>query len=62
MLTGKALTAALEKIEPVPFNGPLFRCVSLRALLGLELDVSGKPMITRQPDFLYAGGPVKGGG
>ena len=40
----------------------MFRCVSLRALLGLKNDPSGKPVITRDPDFLYAGGPIKGGG
>ena len=62
MLEGTALTVALEAIGPAAFNGPVFRCVSLRALLGLKNDPSGNPVITRDPDFLYAGGPIKGGG
>ena len=48
---------------PRAFQATLFRCVSLRALLGLVKDPTGKLLITRpNPDFLYAGGPVIGGG
>jgi RES domain-containing protein len=62
MLEGKALTAALEEIDPAAFHGIVFRCVSLRALLGLKND-AGRLVITRpNSDFLYAGGPVKLGG
>jgi hypothetical protein len=63
MLEGESLQAALEQIQPQAFQGTLFRCVSLRALLGLVRDTTGKVLITRpNPDFLYAGGPVAGGG
>ena len=63
MLEGGSLQAALEEIEPQAFQGTLFRCVSLRALLGLIKDSAGKILITRpNPDFLYANGPIIGGG
>jgi RES domain-containing protein len=63
MLEGGSLQAALEEILPQAFQATLFRCVSLRALLGLVKDPTGKLLITRpNPDFLYAGGPVIGGG
>jgi hypothetical protein len=62
MLEGKALTAALEEIDPSAFHGIIFRCVSLASLLGLK-NKAGHLVITRpNPDFLYAGGPVRGGG
>ena len=63
MLEEGSLQAALEEIVPQAFQATLFRCVSLRALLGLVKDPTGKLLITRpNPDFLYAGGPVIGGG
>jgi hypothetical protein len=63
MLEGKSLQAALEEILPQSSQTALFRCVSLRALLGLVKDSTGKLLITRpNPDFLYAGGPGMGGG
>jgi hypothetical protein len=63
MLEGESLQAAFKEISPQAFKGTLFRCVSLRALLGLVKDATGKLLITRQnPDFLYAGGRVIGGG
>jgi RES domain-containing protein len=63
MLEGESLHAALEEIQPQAIQATLFRCVSLRALLGLIKDATGKLLITRpNPDFLYAGGPVAGGG
>jgi hypothetical protein len=63
MLEGARLQAALKEISLQAFEGTLFRCVSLRALLGLVKDATGKLVITRpNPDFLYAGGPVIGGG
>jgi RES domain-containing protein len=63
MLEGRILQAALEEIVPQPFEGTLFRCVSLRALLGLIKDSAGNILITRpNPDFLFANGPVIGGG
>jgi RES domain-containing protein len=63
MLAGERLQAALEEIPPQAFQGTLFRCVSLRALLGLAKDARGKLLITRPiPDFLYSGGPEAGGG
>jgi RES domain-containing protein len=63
MLEGGSLQAALEEILPQAFQATLFRCVSLRALLGIVKDPTGKLLITRpNPDFLYAGGPVIGGG
>ena len=63
MLEEGSLQAALEEIVPQAFQATLFRCVSLRALLGLVKDPTGKLPITRpNPDFLYAGGPVIGGG
>jgi len=62
MLEGKALAAALEEIGPSAFHGIIFRCVSLSSLLGLK-NKAGHLVITRpNPDFLYAGGPVRGGG
>jgi hypothetical protein len=63
MLEEGSLQAALKEIVPQAFQATLFRCVSLRALLGLVNDPTGKLLITRpNPDFLYAGGPVIGGG
>jgi RES domain-containing protein len=63
MLEGRILQAALDEIVPQPFEGTLFRCVSLRALLGLIKDSAGNILITRpKPDFLFANGPVIGGG
>jgi RES domain-containing protein len=63
MLEEGSLQAALKEIVPQAFQATLFRCVSLRALLGLVKDPTGKLLITRpNPDFLYAGGPVIGGG
>ena len=63
MLEGRSLQAALQEIMPQPFEGTLFRCVSLRALLGLIKDSAGNIVITRpNPNFLYANGPVSGGG
>jgi RES domain-containing protein len=63
MLEGRILQAALEEIVPQPFEGTLFRCVSLRALLGLIKDSAGNILITRpNPNFLFADGPVIGGG
>ena len=63
MLEGRSLQAALQEIVPQPFEGTLFRCVSLRALLGLVKDSAGNILITRpNPNFLYANGPVSGGG
>jgi RES domain-containing protein len=63
MLEGGSLRAALAEIVPQAFQATLFRCVSLRALLGLVKDPAGKLLITRpNPDFLYASGPVIGGG
>jgi RES domain-containing protein len=63
MLEGARLQAALKEILPQAFEATLFRCVSLRALLGLVKDPTGKLLIRRpNPDFLYAGGPVIGGG
>ena len=63
MLGGARLQAALKEIPPQAFEVTLFRCVSLRALLGLVKDPTGKLLIRRpNPDFLYAGGPVIGGG
>jgi hypothetical protein len=62
MLEGKALAAALEEIGPSAFHGIIFRCVSLSSLLGLKNE-AGHLVITRpNPDFLYAGGPVRDGG
>src|SRR6266478_6023890 len=63
MLEGGSLQAALEEIVPQAFQATLFRCVSLRALLGLIKDSAGNILITRPyPNFLYANGPVIGGG
>jgi len=62
MFEGKALAAALEEIGPSAFHGIIFRCVSLSSLLGLKNE-AGHLVITRpNPDFLYAGGPVRDGG
>jgi hypothetical protein len=36
MLEGRILQAALEEIVPQPFDGTLFRCVSLRANKGFR--------------------------
>jgi hypothetical protein len=53
MLEGARLQAALTEIPPQAFEVTLFRCVSLRALLGLVKDPTGKLLITRpNPDFL----------
>jgi len=63
MLQGRSLQTALKQVTPRAFEDTLYRRVSLRALLGLVKDPTGKLLITRpNPDFLYAGGPVIGGG
>jgi RES domain-containing protein len=63
MLEGASLQAALKEIVPQAFQATLFRCVSLRSLLGLIKDSAGNILITRpNPNFLYANGPVIGGG
>ena len=45
MLEGGSLQAALDEIVPQAFQSTLFRCVSLRALLGLVKDPTGKLLI-----------------
>jgi hypothetical protein len=63
MLEGKPLRAALEEITAAAYHGILFRCVSLRSLLGLVTDPAGHVVITRpNPHFLFDRGPVRDGG
>ena len=63
MLRGKALRAPLEEIIPAAFHGILFRCASLKSLLGLVIDSDGHVVITRpNPNFLFDLGPVRDGG